>query len=513
MRPRAWRASALSLACASLMACAAIPREKAASDVDDLVRNRGLPSAGWPTDGKAAADGEAAIQELLSGPLTPERSIQLAFLRNAEIRGAYAELGIAQADVVEASRLANPTFGYVDLRPSGSGGRSQITRSVSVDFAELLMLPARSKFARAEFDSAQQRIANALLKLANDVQNAWYEYVGAKQVAAMRDAAARAAEAAAEFARRSKDAGNLTPRELALQLAAASEARIASARAAAQAIESRTALASELGVSAREKWDTPGRLPAPLQADAAAAALVEQALSERFDVAASRRDVELLEEALGITHRWRFLGKVEVGYERESETDGERLSGPSLSIQVPLFNQGQGAVLRARSQLEFARARLAALELSTRNEVALGLDRLTAAREIAERYRTALVPQREAVVGRSLEEQNYMLIGVFELLQAKREELDAYQEYLEAVRDYWLARVELRRAAGGRLPGDGQMPELTIGVEKVLEPVPQSSQSGHQMHSGESAKPPPDEQTAEPPAKHEHPPRPDGEAS
>lgn len=513
MRRRAWRASAVALACAWLMGCAAIPRERAAADVEDLVRNRGLPSVGWPMEGEAGADGEARVQELLSGPLTPERSIQLAFLRNSEIRAAYAELGIAQADVLEAIRLVNPTFGYADLQPSGSGGRSQITRSLSVDFADLLLLPARGRFARAEFESAKQRIANTLLELATGVQNAWYEYVGAQQVAAMREAAARAADAAAEFARRSKDAGNLTPRELALQLAAASEARIAAARATAQAIESRTALASQLGLSAREKWDTPARLPAPLPTDAAEAALVEQALSARFDVAAGRRDVALLEDALGITRRWRLLGKVEVGYERESETDGERLRGPSLSIQLPLFNQGQGAVLRAGSQLEFARARLAALELSTRNDVVLGLDRLTAAREIAERYRTALVPQREAVVGRTLEEQNYMLVGVFELLQAKREELDAYQEYLEAVRDYWLARVELRRAIGGRLPGDEQAPDLTIGVEGVLEPAQAPPHGQHRMHGSSASEPESPhegERTADPPAEHEHRPPPDG---
>jgi cobalt-zinc-cadmium efflux system outer membrane protein len=46
-----------------------------------------------------------------------------------------------------------------------------------------------------------------------------------------------------------------------------------------------------------------------------------------------------------------------------------------------------------------------------------------------------------------------MLVGQFELLLAKQEEYDAWQGYLEAVRDYWVARSDLERAIGGALPG------------------------------------------------------------
>ena len=44
-----------------------------------------------------------------------------------------------------------------------------------------------------------------------------------------------------------------------------------------------------------------------------------------------------------------------------------------------------------------------------------------------------------------------MLLGVFQLLEAKRGEIDAGRMYVEALRDYWIARAELERAIGGRL--------------------------------------------------------------
>jgi cobalt-zinc-cadmium efflux system outer membrane protein len=48
-----------------------------------------------------------------------------------------------------------------------------------------------------------------------------------------------------------------------------------------------------------------------------------------------------------------------------------------------------------------------------------------------------------------------MLVGAFELLEAKREESAAAAEYVEALHEYWLARVDLAQAIGGadlRLP-------------------------------------------------------------
>jgi cobalt-zinc-cadmium efflux system outer membrane protein len=63
-----------------------------------------------------------------------------------------------------------------------------------------------------------------------------------------------------------------------------------------------------------------------------------------------------------------------------------------------------------------------------------------------------VIPLRETTVELTQQELNYMLVGAFELIQAKQAEYDAYQEYVEAVRDYWIARTELERAVGGALP-------------------------------------------------------------
>ena len=48
-------------------------------------------------------------------------------------------------------------------------------------------------------------------------------------------------------------------------------------------------------------------------------------------------------------------------------------------------------------------------------------------------------------------EYNGMLVGVFDLVEAKRAELDALRLHVETIRDYRLAHADLERAIGGSI--------------------------------------------------------------
>ena len=43
-----------------------------------------------------------------------------------------------------------------------------------------------------------------------------------------------------------------------------------------------------------------------------------------------------------------------------------------------------------------------------------------------------------------------MLVGAFQLLQAKQAEIEAGVEYIDALRDYWVARTQLEQVESGR---------------------------------------------------------------
>lgn len=465
------------LALAGLLAlsagCAGVAPLRGTGDIDKQIAERGVPQPAWPVPADAG-DREA---QWLDGPLSLSEAITLAFQRNPAIRSTYAELGIAQADVVEASRFANPTFGYARLAPNGAG-RDQVTMSFSIGFTDWLLMPSRRRIASLSFESERERMSSQLLQLRSEVEKAWFGYVSALQVAEMRKLVADAAAAGGEYAERLFDAGNISRRQLALEQAAAGDARIGAIKAAVDAASARAELASLMGISMRESWNVASRLPAPPATDAAPDDIAQQAMISRLDVSAARHQISALDGGLRMTRRWRWLADIELGYERERESDGARISGPTLAWQIPLFNRNDDGVLRSESNLEIARARLSELELAVQNDVALGLARLNLAREIAETYGASLVPARETVVEQTQLEHNYMLVGAFELLEAKRQQFDAYQGYLESVRDYWVARAQLREAAGGVLPGDDRATEPTLGVEAVL-PAPSPAPVDH----------------------------------
>ena len=114
-----------------------------------------------------------------------------------------------------------------------------------------------------------------------------------------------------------------------------------------------------------------------------------------------------------------------------------------------------------------------------------GITRLNAARQTAELYQEDLIPIRERIVVETQKHVNYMLLGVFQLLQAKRDEVNAYREYLEALRDYWIAFAELERAVGGNLQISGASAASAFSsVPATEKEVPETPPQHH--HGGEA---------------------------
>lgn len=474
--PLPLRSVAVAAAALALAGCASLPSERGYAETHALIdAQRPLPADWSPLD-------RVATPDIPATPMGVDDVVMRAFFHNPRIREAYARLGIGRAELEEARRLANPTFGFARLSPQGGDG-AQITRSLSLGLTDLLLLPARKRLAEGELDRLQKSVAGEVLALATEVEVAWYEAVGAAQIAAMRDLVAQAAERSAELAQRFFDAGNINRLQLEQERAAATQARIEALAAGADALRARSALGGLIGLPSGADWRLQTQLPAPRPAAFSADSLIPLALETRLDLAAAKQAVALREDALGVTRRWRWFGTVEVGYEREREIDGGITRGPSVALGLPLFNQGQGAVARAQAELLQARAELDAQVLAVQNAAHLGIERLTVAATIAERYRAELVPRREAIVARMQERVNYMLAGVFELLVSKQQEYDAYQAYLEAVRDYWTARAELRGAVGGRLPDDDQPLSPTVGVEAIL-PAASAAPMDHSAHGG-----------------------------
>lgn len=453
-----------------LSGCASVPGDLGRSDVDQLVSARGQPVDVNP---------DALLTELTRTPLSAESAVRVALINNPDLQSSYARLGFAAADVYEAGRIRNPILSGSFLDSNVSGEGNQNTFGLVASFTDLITLRARSRLARDAYAALKQEIGAEVLATAASAEKAYYYYVGAQQVAALRRQIAKAGALSAALAQRFRDAGNLTPRELAMERAAASEAELEALQAEAEAFAARTELASVLGLSVGDVWQAPAALHLPLEEEDALSALLTLAQEQRLDLAAAMAFADVLADRRGVVNWTRWLGDLDVGVERERETDGARLTGPTVDWEIPIFNQHRDAVLRADTELQIAINDARRVALDVDNSVRLAHATLENARSRVDEFRRTLIPQRIETVSRAQEEVNFMLIGIFELIALKQDEYDTYQAYLEAIRDYWLARADLALAAGTVLPSSAQIGEQRIDVDEFVRPA-----SGGMDHSG-----------------------------
>jgi cobalt-zinc-cadmium efflux system outer membrane protein len=225
----------------------------------------------------------------------------------------------------------------------------------------------------------------------------------------------------------------------------------------------------------------PARLPPLTAGEHDLAALEAEAAEQRLDVLAAAASGEALARALALARRWRWVPLLEVGVTSDREPEGGWSLGPSLSLALPIFDQGQPSVARLAAAERRAARELEAARLDARSDVREAGARLAGARARAERLQRAVLPLHARLVELTLREYNYMLVGAFELLSARKDELAAYRDSLAARRDSWIAWSELELAVGRRLATAAAAAEPATPPEPREAPSP-APPTGHEHH-------------------------------
>ena len=433
--------------------CAQVPKEAGFNEVKGLVEQRVDYRIHWNQETEADLEVERAIDELLKNELTPEAAVQIALLNNPNLQATYEDLGVTQADVVEAGLLENPViFGQARF-PNRSEESTNYEFGVTQNFLNILMQPARKKLSAIRFEQVKLHVADEVIRMVTDVRRTYYAALGARQLRDLRNEITSAARSSFELAQRLHTAGNISDLDLARENAHFEQSRLELANSETALLDAREQLTRLMGLwGSQTGWRLPEQLPDIPTNEIPLERLESMAIENRLDLAAEKKAVEALAQALGITIDWRWIGQIEVGISRERETDRTWVTGPALAIELPIFNQRQADISRLEAQLRRSQKRLTAQAIDIRSEVRSLRNRLIMQRNLINHYRGSVLPLREQIVDLTLKNYNYMLTGAFDLLMAKQQEFEAYQKYLEAVRDYWIIRADMQRSLGGRLP-------------------------------------------------------------
>ena len=433
----------------ALVGCAHVDPNPAFRELANTVHLRTGKRVQWNRGTAQDAEAQAAVASLLRHPLTADAAVQVALLNNRNLQATYEELGIAQADLVEAGLLRNPIFTFERRFPGQA-----LEMDLLKEFIDILLLPLRKRIAAAQFEAAKLRVGHEILKTAAEVRAAFYEHQGDEQLVDLRKTVAEVTERSAETALRMQQAGNLKNLDLATEQASHAQAKIELAKAQSEAVQSREKLNKLMGAfGAQTNWTVASRLPELSGGEVSTSQLESRAIQQRLDLAAARQEFIAQARSLGIARADAILQGAEFGGHYEREISGEYAVGPSVNVPIPIFNQGQAAFARGGAKIRQAEQRYLALAADIRSDVRAARDKMLLSRRQVEYFKSTALPTRTRVTEESQLEYNAMQIGPFQLLQAKQEEVKTGAESVEALRDYWVARAELEKAVGGSLSG------------------------------------------------------------
>jgi cobalt-zinc-cadmium efflux system outer membrane protein len=454
-----WRAFGASAAIALILpvwGCASHRADDGLNHVENLLAKGTSNRVRW---NRGSADDLATRDELNAlwrHPIGADDAVQIALLNNRSLQATYEDLGIAQADLVQAGLLSNPRFFASARFPNQGPGSPDAEFSVAEDFLELFMVPLRKRIAADKLAVAERRVADAVLGMEREARVAFYTYQGRRQELALQKTILDAQQSSCDLARQQHKAGNISDLDLASEEASCSAAKLEVARTQFQSIADREEITRLMGMSGPEvqSWQAADKLPDMPTAESPLQELESLAIRRRMDLDAERRQTLVIARSLGLTEQFRLTG-IEIGFDVERRDPTERyvtIAGPQLTVELPIFDQKQAQIARLQAEYRQGVDRIAALAVDIRSQVRSARDRIMAARQTAELYQDVVIPQRRQVTALSEKHYNAMLLGVDRWLIARQMEVTAYKEYIEAVRDYWIARSDLERAIGGRLP-------------------------------------------------------------
>jgi cobalt-zinc-cadmium efflux system outer membrane protein len=441
--------------------CGTVEKARGHDAVSDLVQARtGVPT-GWnqgtPDDQQVAEH----VSKLLAPGLDRKRALEIALVNNRELQATYEELGVSQAEMVQAGLLANPRItGEIGFPVRGASNK-ELVGAVTMDFLSVFLLPLRRSVAAERFAAAVARVADEALKVAAEASERVTHVQAAEKMVELRRTVVDGEQATALLAERQHDAGNITDLDFARERATFAQAKLDLADAERALALAREDLNEELGLFGEQtKWKLAEELPElPKTEPDVGVGLEARAMRQRLDLAAARRTTALVRRMVTLARTYRATGVLEIGADIHQDADGPVVAGPSLTIELPIFDQRGAYIAGLEAQQRQAERQLQAAAIRARAEVRRARARLLIARDMVEHYARSLMPLRERVLSETQLQYNGMQVGLVQLVAAKREQTEAYSGYVRALADYWSARAELERALGGPLDKVIAMPE------------------------------------------------------
>lgn len=419
----------------------------------DVERSQALVAerAGLHADWFAPLDAAAARWDGTSD-LSADDAVAVALARNPALRARLESVAAARADLAQAGLLPNPVLSLsLGFPIAGADGGTQVGASLVQNFASLLSRGRRIDAAAAELDRAVLELSDHAIELAARVYALHARADFAERAAALGEENAALVRRSLEITNRRVGAGESSRLDANRVRVILLQTEVESAQLRAAADAARRDLLGAIGLPEASAEFKLAPVGDPLAADIDESVVVGLAATQRLDVAAAQAAATAAAARAGEADRSRW-GAAEAGAGYDRDENGRDTLGPSVAVEVPIFDTGRAKVESARAE-----ARRAAHEAASVRQAAIAAARAAwvnarADATAAQRFGAEIVQLADENLELARRAYDAGETDLTVLLDTQRERLAVKLELLRLRERAALSRVDLWRAVGGRLP-------------------------------------------------------------
>lgn len=442
-----------------------------AADMADVRARTNVPVLADVADLTVDPDSDGDARDLLAEPLDADAAVRVALLNNRALRAQLRELGVARGRLIQARQVANPTFEAESLPERNTAFEFR----VEYDLTSLVLAPLRAKAAAADLEAARLDVAGDVVQLGYEVRSAFHTLQGAEQRLAIAQRALDAFAASRDAAIALLEAGSISALDASSQIAAFEKSRVTVARIELEVADLRERLQRLLGLHGQDtEWTIRGELP-PVPGELPLADEPEtRVVQASLELAAMRSRLEAIARRTKLSRTQGWLPEIDVdvhalyGDPESTATRGPVRAGAGVSLSVPLFNQQRGTTRAHEAEFDALMERYHGLAIDLRSAARETRNRVASAYARARQFQQVILPAQRRVVDETQLQYNAMQLGVFQLLQARREQLDVELAYVDTLREYWSAAAALDTLLAGHrvdVVGAAETTSMNAGSE------------------------------------------------
>lgn len=448
------RIAIISFFAMAAISCGSIPKRDDLDKIKAEAKNQDGGEIVWQKDAESAAAVEKEIDALIKKPLTKEGAIQLALYSNRELQAQFDRIGVAHANIWQATLFKNPTIDFASKFPL-SGGEPKIEAGLEWSIADLFARSARIRMAEAEANETAQNVAQAVRDLIQQTKSAYFDYQFSLHMYKIEQTTLETAEMNLNLQRRLFAAGNISDLDLATEEAHVAALRLELQSQNLEVAQKKETLQKLFGLWGKKtEWNIIDTLPKLPAKDLPIDALEFTAVKNRGDLQGMMAGLETIKAELDQVKTVRWIPALDLGVGVISDF-GEKFGvGPQVRWEIPIFDQGSARIERLVNLYRMKLRAAENLAVQIRSEARQSRNKMVTERERIRYFSQTLLPLRAKVTDETQLFYNGMLMGLPQLLNAKQEELKTQKEYLLAHKQYWIAYSELERATGSRMSAE-----------------------------------------------------------